>query len=503
VSAIVELADQYSDQWWRLNNIYYIVDKDGKRVNFTPNSSQERLYRDLWYRDVILKARQRGFTTFLDIYALDTCIFNSDYTAGIIAHNLDDAKKIFRTKVKYPYENLPDGIKGLVHASSDRANEYIFSNNSSISVSTSYRSGTLQFLHVSEFGKIAAKHPDKAKEIITGAFEAVPKNGIIAVESTAEGNGGDFFDMVSAARVLQDDGRELTSLDFKFIFEPWWENPEYRLEGNIVITDDDTDYFNELEQELDIIIDEGQRRWYVAKKSSLKDTMKREYPSTPDEAFEVAIEGAYYADLVSKARQDTPTRLTRIPIEQGIDVHTFWDLGRNDKNAIWFMQQIGKEYRFVDYYENSGESLKFYAKILKEKKEKYDIVYGNHYLPHDVAVTELSSLENKSRKEILEDAGVRPIVVVPRISDVNEGIQLTRDILPSCWFDKERCSIGIKCLENYRHEWDDKNATFRASPLHDWSSNGSDSFRQFAQGYDLSGGTSWDGKLNYKTGSIA
>jgi len=502
VSAIIELADQYSDQWWRLNNIYYIVDKNGKRVKFIPNTSQERLYKDLWYRGVILKARQRGFTTFLDIFALDTCIFNADYTAGIIAHNLDDAKKIFRTKVKYPYENLPDGIKNLVSASSDRANEYIFSNNSGISVSTSYRSGTLQFLHVSEFGKIAAKHPEKAKEIITGAFEAVPKDGIIAVESTAEGNGGDFYEMVQTARELQDDGRELSSLDFKFVFEAWWENPEYTLDGSILITTDDADYFDELEAEVNIKLSDGQRRWYVAKKATLKDTMKREYPSTPDEAFEVAIEGAYFADLISKARQDTPTRLTRIPIEVGIDVDTFWDLGRNDKNSIWFMQQIGREYRFVDYYENSGESLKFYAKILKEKKERYDLTYGKHYLPHDVGVTELSSLENKSRKEILEDAGIRPIVVVPRISDINEGIQMTRDILPSCWFDKERCSVGIKCLENYRHEWDASNSVFRSHPLHDWSSNGADAFRQFAQGYQESN-NEWGSELEYKSGSIA
>jgi hypothetical protein len=481
VSAISEAAAQYSDQWWRLNNLYWIIDKNGKRVKFIPNSSQERLYWDLHFRNVILKARQRGFTTFLDIFALDTCVFNPDYSAGIIAHNLEDAKKIFRTKVKFPYENLPDGIKNLVSASNDRSNEFVFSNNSSISVSTSYRSGTLQFLHVSEFGKIAAKHPEKANEIITGAFEAVPLTGIIAVESTAEGNGGDFYEMVQDARALEDEKEKLSKLEFRFIFEPWWRNPEYVLESNKVISTEEQEYFDGLEEELDIEITEGQRQWYIAKSAILKDKMKREYPSTPDEAFDVAIEGAYYADLIKKARQEN--RLTRIPIEEGIEVDTFWDLGRNDKNSIWFMQRLGKEYRFIDYYENSGEGLKFYAKVLKEKKERYNLIYGRHYLPHDVEVTELSSSNNMSRKEILEDAGMTPIITVPRVSDVNEGIQMVRDVLSSCWFDKERCAIGIKCLENYRHEWDDKNGTFKSRPLHDWSSNGADAFRQFAQGY--------------------
>jgi hypothetical protein len=483
VNAIVKAAEQYSDQWWRLNNLYYIINKAGKRQRFILNDSQKALYDDLWHRNVILKARQRGFTTFLDIFALDTCVFNPDYSAGIIAHNLDDAKKIFRTKVKYPYDSLPEGIKDLVSASNDRANELVFSNNSSISVSTSYRSGTLQFLHVSEFGKIAAKHPEKSTEIITGAFEAVPMSGIIVVESTAEGNGGDFYEIVQDARASEDAGKRLTPLDFKFVFEPWWANPEYVLDGDVIITNDFAEYFSKVESEAGIKIAENQRRWYVTKESVLKDKMKREYPSSPDEAFDAAIEGAYYADLIKKARGGDPKRLTRIPIEEGIEVDTFWDLGRNDKNSIWFMQHTGKEFRFVDYYENSGEGLKFYAKILKEKKEKHELIYGKHYLPHDVNVTDLSSSSNKSRKQILEDAGVKPIVVVPRIGDINEGIQMTRDVLPSCWFDKERCSVGIKCLENYRHEWDDKTGTFKSYPLHDWSSNGADAFRQFAQGY--------------------
>jgi len=192
VNAIVEAAGQYSDQLWRLNNLYYIIDKSGKKVRFVLNESQHKLYTEMWYRNIILKARQRGYTTFIGIFALDSCIFNPNFSAGIIAHNMEDSKKIFRTKVKYPYEHLPEGIREAVTANNDRSGEYVFSNDSSISVSTSYRSGTLQILHVSEYGKIACKYPDKAKEIKTGAFEAVPKEGIILVESTAEGQGGDF-----------------------------------------------------------------------------------------------------------------------------------------------------------------------------------------------------------------------------------------------------------------------------------------------------------------------
>jgi hypothetical protein len=476
VNAIRKAAEQYSDQLWRLNNLYHIIDKSGKRVPFIMNSSQLELYSDLWYRQIILKARQRGFTTLLAMYALDSCIFNPDFSAGIIAHNLEDAKKIFRTKVKLPYESLPEGIKNTVPANNDKAGEYVFDNGSSISVSTSYRSGTLQFLHVSEYGKIASKNPDKADEIATGAFEAVPSDGIIVVESTAEGNGGRFFDMVDKARKNSAEGKERTSLNFQFFFEPWYNNKDYALQGNLSLTDTEEKYFEKLREEHGIKLTDEQKKWYVEKAETLGDLMKREYPSTPDEAFEVAIEGAYYAGIMNKLR--VKGQICSVPIEPNIPVDTFWDLGRNDTTAIWFHQRVGKESRFVDYLEDSGEDLSYYARLLKEK----DYFYGKHYLPHDANVTDLSV--KRRRKEILEDAGVKPTVIVKRVPDINEGIQAVRNVLPTCWFDKGRCSEGIKALDNYRKEFDEKMGTFKSYPRHDWSSNGADSFRQYAQGYE-------------------
>lgn len=474
------VAKQFSDQWWRINNLYWIVDKAGKRVRFTPNSSQEALYRNMWYRNVILKARQRGFTTFLCIYALDSCLFNRDYAAGIVSHNLEDSKKIFRTKIKFPYDSLPEGIRQTIRADNDRAGEYVFSNGSSISVSTSYRSGTLQFLHVSEYGKIAAKNPERAIEIKTGAFEAVPRDGVIVVESTAEGSGGDFYDMVGKARKLAEKGSELTRMDYRFIFEPWWANPEYSLDEDILITEEHHRYFDALADN-GIELTEDQKRWYVGKLEVLGDKMRREYPSTPDEAFETSIEGAYYANEMRVMRGEG--RICKIPIEKALDVHTFWDLGRNDANAIWFMQHVGKEYRFIDYYEASGEGLVHYAEVLKQRAQKYGWTYGKHYLPHDVEVTELSRDDNKSRKQILEGHGVKPIVTVKRVPDINEGIQMVRGMMPYVWIDEQRCSRGINCLDSYQHEWDERNAVFRNRPLHNWASNGADAFRQFAQGY--------------------
>src|SRR5215203_4478162 len=81
--------------------------------------------------------------------------------------------------------------------------------------------------------------------------------------------------------------------------------------------------------------------------------MRREYPATPDEAFEQALEGAYFAqDLFAAAKQG---RIGGFPYDPRSTVQTFWDLGRNDLNTIWLHQHVNGFDRFIGYYENSGE----------------------------------------------------------------------------------------------------------------------------------------------------
>ena len=123
--------------------------------------------------NAILKARQLGFTTFIQLFMLDAAVFNKNVRAGTIAHNLLDAQTIFRDKVKFPYDQLPETVRASVPTITDSATELVLANNSSIRVGTSLRSGTLQYLHVSEYGKLCAKYPEKAREVRTGALNTV------------------------------------------------------------------------------------------------------------------------------------------------------------------------------------------------------------------------------------------------------------------------------------------------------------------------------------------
>lgn len=279
-----ELKKNLSDKWWRLTHLYYIKDKNGKKVKFKPNEAQEFYHFNKHNRNLDLKARQLGFTTYACLDGLDDVLFNSNLDAGIIAHNLDDAEKIFTNKVKFAFDNLPELIKKARRPSNDRAGELRFPNGSSISVSTSFRGGTLRKLHISEFGKICAKYPEKAREIVTGAFNAVPIDGEITIESTAEGMSGYFYDMCSKAQLQ--DANNLTQMDFKFHFFAWWQASEYRLNPvGIVIPDELQAYFKMIHDDHGIALDDHQKAWYTKKTEEQGDDMHREYPSYPEEAF--------------------------------------------------------------------------------------------------------------------------------------------------------------------------------------------------------------------------
>lgn len=278
----IDFERLFTDKLYRLNQLYFIRDKDGQIVRFNLNFEQTHYIQNRHHRNVNLKARQLGFTTLAVIDALDDCLFNEYFEAGIIADDLDNAAKIF-DKAKLAFEKLPDWLKKHRMPTTDKVGEYCFPNGSVFSVDTSFRGGTLSRLHVSELGKISAKYPEKAKEIISGAFEAVPKNGYIDVESTAEGADGKFYEICQTA--IGKASKQLSSLEFKFFFYPWWKNPEYEIEAEVEFTNELKDYFQYLVQEQGIKLTLQQCNWYALKKESQKELMAQEYPSYPLEAF--------------------------------------------------------------------------------------------------------------------------------------------------------------------------------------------------------------------------
>ena len=482
------VAEILKSQYRRLNTIYSITDAYSQMLPFQMNPAQEKLFRNSGHRNIILKARQHGFSTLICLWGLDTALFNSNVNVVIVADSEDNAKELFRTKIAFAYDNLPEVIRQRKKAKRSRQEELLFSNNSSIRVTTNARSGTVQFLHVSEFGKIAHYYPEKAKELRSGSFEAVHKGMRIFVESTAKGYSGDFYEMCETARKRMDEGRKITELDWLFHFFAWYEHPDYYIETpeDVVIPKDTREYLAKLETNHGITLTEGQKAWYSLKYENLGDDVMSEHPSTPEEAFAQPVEGAYYHRQMRTVRQRG--QITTVPYDPRVPVHTFWDLGRNDDTVIWFMQAKGLGYAFIDYYANHAEPIQHYIRVLQER----GYVYGKAYMPHDAANVDYSRADGKNRAQIVEEAGFRT-EIVPQVEDKQEAIQSVRDVLPMCWFDAENCAEGIKCLDHYRKEWDDRLAVYKDRPRHDWASHGNDAFEQFARGWD--GGSASDAPL--------
>jgi hypothetical protein len=187
------------------------------------------------------------------------------------------------------------------------------------------------------------------------------------------------------------------------------------------------------------------------------------------------LEGAYYVKQINKCRSEG--RICKFPLED-LPVHTAWDIGIGDSTSIWFFQLVGREVHLLDYYENQGEGLKHYVKILKEKTEQYDWVYKDHIAPHDIKVREWSN--GKSRIDRAKEFGI-DFTIADKV-DIGEGIEAVRALFPRCVFLEEPCEAGILSLMHYQKLYDEKYKVFKDKPQHDWASHGADAFRTLAIG---------------------
>lgn len=456
-------------------------DEDALVIPFVPNESQLDLLNNLHTRNDILKARQLGFTTVIAILFLDCVLFRENVRAGVIAQSEDVAKTIFRDKVYFAYNNLPPSLREAMPLARDSASELLFEhNNSSIRVATSMRSGTLQYLHVSEFGKICAKFPERAEEVITGSIPAVPSNGMVFIESTAEGQEGHFYKITQRAEKLMLEERKLNPKDYKLHFYPWHTEKNYRTDpDSVIITEKDNEYFDRIEHEAGCTLDEEQRAWWVMTRDSEfsgeESKMWQEYPSTTKEAFQQSKEGCFYTVQMTTARK--AGRITHVPHRDGYPVNTFWDIGSGDGTGIWLHQKIGQVDNFIGYIEAWGEPYAHYVSELN----KLDYMWGTHYLPHDAGHVRQGTLENLSPRDKLETLGLKNIEIVPRVDDISHGIQATRDAFGSCWFDEAACKDGLAHLDSYRKKWNNTTGRFTDTPVHDIHSECADAFRQFGQ----------------------
>jgi phage terminase large subunit len=191
-------------------------------------------------------------------------------------------------------------------------------------------------------------------------------------------------------------------------------------------------------------------------------------------SFDAAILGAYFGRELAEA--EAQGRITDVPHDPILPVHTAWDLGIGDSTAIWFFQVLRQELRVIDHYEASGHGLAHYAAVLEAR----GYTYGTEYLPHDAQARQLGS--GRTLWETLRSLTGRNPRILPQ-QNVMDGINAARVTIGSAWFDATRCHDGLEALRAYRADYDEKRKVFTDRPRHDWASHSSDSFRYLAMAW--------------------
>lgn len=495
-------ANYFNSKMFRLNSgLYQIENKAGKKMPFTMNYAQHVVYAaSLRHpRIIVLKSRQQGISTLWLLSYIDDAITNDSFSIGLMSQGKKESQ-VLLSRTTVALEGLPSAVVKLLDISvlKNNSEAISFSNGSIMYIQTSFRSGTLQRLHISEMGKISAKYPEKAKETKAGSLQAIAPGNTVVVESTAEGRKNEFYKMWHEAA---DYIGNRTPMDFYPVFLSWVDDPDCRLSIPQAEDAEAIEYFVKTEHAINNLrgttgfkLSDQQKWWWIAKKREIPEDIYQEYPATPDEAFAAVRDGAYYAVTYNefvKDKQEKPNLYdSRLP------VYAACDLGKNDMWVTIYFQVHAdlngrREWRVIGCYgqaQNYGVTIKHYVDEAKKRPWKVE----RWFLPHDANVEDLSS--DKSRADIFRALGCK-VKVLRVTSSLNNDISVVRANLPMLWIDPEAASLIVDMFYNYSKEWDSKGGCWKDRPLHDEWSNPADAFRYMILGYNGGVGTTIKDKV--------
>lgn len=506
--ALFKLA---SSKNWRMRNMHQIYPEETDAIcPYIRRFEQEEFARQRHTRNIIPKVRKIGYSTELVLSNGDDCLFTPGMHCAIVDFKEKDAWKkldIFRTSwqngPKHPNALIAEmwrGIHQKLKLVIDNAGCMEWSNGSRFEAGMSFMGGTPKRLHVSEFGPLAAQRPHDAIKVRRGSFAAVPKSGIIDVETTMEG--GKFgecyalFEKGLQSRNL----KELSQLHWKFHFHPWMKHPHYDLPGMEPQHEETKKYFASL-AEAGISVPLSRQAWYEVTADTQGGDMFTQYPSTESECVNAPVAGAVYA-IMTDIRAKGQIGLT-FECDPAAPMVTSWDIGISDFMSGWLFQKTMK-YLVHDWCEAEGEDALWVAKqIVGWKKLFPKVLRWRHCFPHDAGTRSPNDKQTfmhhiaKHLKRLCADERLPYVdgecVCIQRTNDRWKGIQYARKtILPKAIFhartERQRYSVtrakmpsGVTCLESYRKAPPSTSGSLHEEPVHDMYSHSADAFRCFAE----------------------
>lgn len=346
---------------WRLRNLYYIIDKEGSKVQFKENIVQHRINKSNSQRKIILKARQFGVSTNELLKLLDWVMFNPNSTAAIIAHKQDAIEKLFRIP-RLSYELLPEQLRPkLDRGGGSRYEMYFPEINSRIYCDLEVRGGTIGRLHISE----AAFMKDSAK--LKATLQAVPiSTGQVTIETTPNGMANYFYDMWSDPDSI-----------YEKMFFPWYIFNDYKLPcKNIIKTDDELLLIDKAKKLFDVNLKDEQIAFRRFKKSEMKKSsfdktvvsFEQEYPEDDKSCF--LSSGDAVLDLF-KINEMIANAKDPIKIQNGVKIYKEPIKGRRYIIGCDPAEGVGKDASA--------------AVVLDELTIEIVAVYNGHLRPADFA----------------------------------------------------------------------------------------------------------------------
>ena len=399
-------------------------------IPYAPRKQQAYLHKELQkYRYAVLLCHRRfGKTTLCLNHLIRCALTNTNYNPryAYIAPTYKQAKSIAWDFLKYYTEKIPGTKYNETELRCDFVNGAritLLSSENPDSIRGVYLDGTI----IDETAQVQASLID---EVITPALS--DRKGFMIMVGTPQSMNNIFYDYYQKAQ--QD--------------KKWFLYTAKASETNIIDPE-------ELDDALTVM---GEAKF------------KQEFECS----FTGNVPGSIYGDVISELEERK--RITTVPYDPSYLVHTAWDLGWKDDTTIVFFQEVGHSINIIDCYSNRNQALPHYVEIIKDKP----YVYGTHYGPHDIEVTEFSS--GRSRREVAYQLGLK-FRVVNKIP-LEDGIHAVKVLLPRCKFDLDNCKDLINALRHYHRKYSEKERVFATKPVHSWSSHYCDAVRVMATGFD-------------------
>ena len=339
------LIDLTRDRQKFMESLFFIQDKNRQLVRFKLNKVQQDFVNKRTSRNIILKARQLGFSTFILGDMLAEAITVPNTVCVCISHEERATQRLLK-KVHMMYDMIPIAARQIPELSEMTENELrpkIHHQSayemtwpdigSSFYIGTARapsfgRGDTIHRLHMSEL----AHYPtDTADKLMAAVSQSVPKGSMISIESNPKGRGGVFYSTYQMAK---------EGLEYKPFFYPWWWSPEYTLEdGSELALPADRYIFDYTDDEQALVsahnLTRDQIRWRRHKKSELEllyhQDFAQEYPENDIDCWLVGGQPVFNTKAIKAMLTYTKNPLLDVGGEPSLRI---WQLPRGDTKYL-------------------------------------------------------------------------------------------------------------------------------------------------------------------------